>query len=140
VVDHGGFKLIVGVGRYGDGRIGELFIDTHKAGTAIDTILRDSAILVSFALQAGIDTTTIRAALAPTGPLAAIRDTNKRRKLMREITTPADRAARVRANIDRVFDRRLFLDIDEFFDRLEDIIAEAITEHEIDVRREYSAD
>ena len=59
---------------------------------------------------------------------------------MREITTPADRAARVRANINRVFDRRLFLDIDEFFDRLEDIIAEAITEHEIDVRREYSAD
>ena len=59
---------------------------------------------------------------------------------MRAITTPADRAARVRANIDRVFDRRLFLDIDEFFDRLEDIIAEAITEHEIDVRREYSAD
>jgi hypothetical protein len=74
VVDHGGFQLIVGVGRYGDGRIGELFIDTHKAGTAIDTILRDSAILVSFALQAGIDATTIRAALAPTGPLAAILD------------------------------------------------------------------
>ena len=59
---------------------------------------------------------------------------------MREITTPADRAARVRANIDRVFDRRLFLDIDEFFDRLEGIIAEAITEHETDVRREYSED
>ena len=59
---------------------------------------------------------------------------------MREITTPADRAARVRANIDQIFGRHLFLDRDEFFDRLEDIIAEAITEHEIDVRREYSAD
>jgi hypothetical protein len=66
-------------------------------------------------------------------------DTSKRRNPMREIT-PADRAARVRANIDRLFDRHLFLDRDEFFDRLEDIIAEAITEHEIDVRREYSAD
>ena len=46
---------------------------------------------------------------------------------MREITTPADRAARVRANIDRVFDRRLFLDIDEFFDRLEDKYTTRVT-------------
>jgi hypothetical protein len=59
---------------------------------------------------------------------------------MREITTPADRAARVRANIDQIFGRHLFLDRIEFFDRLEDIIAEAITEHEVDIRREYSDD
>jgi hypothetical protein len=74
VVEHGGFKLVVGVGRYSDGRLGELFVDSHKGGTALDTILRDSAILVSFALQAGIDVTTIRAALAPSGPLAAVLD------------------------------------------------------------------
>jgi ribonucleoside-diphosphate reductase alpha chain len=68
-IEHGGFKLIVGVGRYSDGRLGELFIDTHKGGTAIDTILRDSAILLSFALQAGIDATTPSArAWHPMGP------------------------------------------------------------------------
>jgi hypothetical protein len=54
--------------------LGEVFIDTHKGGTAIDTILRDSAILLSFALQAGIDATTIRAGLAPNGPIAAVLD------------------------------------------------------------------
>jgi hypothetical protein len=73
-IEHGGFLLTVGVGRYADGRLGEVFIDTHKGGTALDTILRDSAILVSLALQAGVDSTSIRAALAPTGPLAAVLD------------------------------------------------------------------
>jgi hypothetical protein len=72
VVEHNGFKLIVGIGRFGDGRLGELFIDTCRGGTALDTILRDSAILVSLALQAGIDAATIRSALAPSGPLAAV--------------------------------------------------------------------
>jgi hypothetical protein len=32
-----------------------LFLDTRTDVTAIDTILRDSAVLVSFALQAGIE-------------------------------------------------------------------------------------
>jgi hypothetical protein len=73
-IEHAGFKLIVGAGKFGDGRLGEVFIDAHKGGTAIDTILRDSAILLSFALQAGIDATTIRAGLAPNGPIAAVLD------------------------------------------------------------------
>ena len=73
-IEHAGFKLTIGVGRYRDGQLAEVFIDTQKDGTAIDTILRDSAILLSFALQAGIDTTTIRAGLAPKGPLAAVLD------------------------------------------------------------------
>ena len=80
VVEHGGFKLVVGVGRYSDGRLGELFIATHKCGTGIDTLLKDSAILVSFALQAGIDATTIRAALAPNGPLATVLDAIERER------------------------------------------------------------
>jgi ribonucleoside-diphosphate reductase alpha chain len=74
VVEHGGFKLVVGVGRYSDGRLGELFIDTVKDGTTLGTILRDSAILTSLALQAGIDATTIRTALSPSGPLASVFD------------------------------------------------------------------
>jgi ribonucleoside-diphosphate reductase alpha chain len=74
VVNHNGFKLIVGIGRFDDGRIGELFIDTCKGGTALDTILRDSAILTSLALQAGIGVNTIRAAVANNGPVAAVLD------------------------------------------------------------------
>jgi hypothetical protein len=73
-VEHGGFKLTVGIGRYSDNRPGEVFIDTRKCGTAIDTLLRDAAILVSFALQAGVDVATIRAAMAPSGALAAVLD------------------------------------------------------------------
>jgi hypothetical protein len=51
-----------------------LFIDTCKGGTALDTILRDSAILTSLALQAGIGVSTIRAAVANNGPVAAVLD------------------------------------------------------------------
>ena len=53
--------------------------------------------------------------------------------------TPADRAARVRANVERIFGKCRFLD-GEFLDRLQDIIAEALVEHEIDIRPEYPAD
>jgi hypothetical protein len=73
-IEHGGFWLTVGVGRYADGRVGEVFINTHKGGTAIDTILKDSAILLSFALQFGADPADIRRALSRTGPLAAVLD------------------------------------------------------------------
>jgi hypothetical protein len=73
-VERGGFKLTVGAGRYADGRLGEVFISSHKGGTALDTILKDSAILLSFALQAGGDVATIRAAMAPSGPIAAVLD------------------------------------------------------------------
>jgi len=74
-IEHDGFRLAIGFGRFSDGRLGEVFINTHKGGTAIDTILKDSAILLSFALQAGIDATTIRAALSPSGPLAVALNT-----------------------------------------------------------------
>jgi len=51
------------VSRYSDGRVGELFIDNHKAGSAIGTLLRDSAIAFSFAVQHGADAEAIRHAL-----------------------------------------------------------------------------
>jgi hypothetical protein len=73
-IEHGGFKLTVGAGRFSDGRLGEVFIDSAKTGSAIDTILKDSAILLSFALQFGADPADIRRALSRTGPLAAVLD------------------------------------------------------------------
>jgi hypothetical protein len=68
------------VSRYPDGRIGELFIDNHKAGSGVGTLVRDLAIVFSFAVQHGADAETIRHALCrdsqgrPLGPLGAALD------------------------------------------------------------------
>ena len=51
------------ISRYPDGRIAELFCDNHKAGSQIGTLVRDAAILLSFALQHGADIEAIRRAL-----------------------------------------------------------------------------
>jgi hypothetical protein len=58
-----GMRFTASVSRYPDGRISELFCDNHKAGSAIGTLVRDSAILLSFALQHGADIQKIRDAL-----------------------------------------------------------------------------
>ena len=46
-------RFTASVSRYPDGRISELFLDNHKAGSAIGTLVRDMAILLSFAAQHG---------------------------------------------------------------------------------------
>ena len=51
------------VSRFGDGRIGELFLNNHKHGNQSDTNARDAAIILSFALQCGADVDEIRKAL-----------------------------------------------------------------------------
>jgi len=51
------------VSRFDDGRIGEVFLDNHKAGSPAGTLVRDSAIILSFALQHGADLEAIRPAL-----------------------------------------------------------------------------
>ena len=56
-------KFTCSVSRYDDGRLAEIFIDNHKAGSAIGTLVRDSAIILSFALQYGADIEAIRHAL-----------------------------------------------------------------------------
>jgi ribonucleoside-diphosphate reductase alpha chain len=73
-LEHGGFRLSVGVGRYADGRLGEIFIDTHKGGSAIDTTLRDCAVLLSIALQHGANASAVRKALSSTGAIGAVLD------------------------------------------------------------------
>jgi ribonucleoside-diphosphate reductase alpha chain len=49
----GGQRYAVTAGFYPDGRAGEVFIAAPKVGTDIEAILRDGAILMSFALQHG---------------------------------------------------------------------------------------
>ena len=59
----GGVKYICTVGRFADGRIGELFLGNHKSNSAADTSARDAAITFSIAVQHGADPETIRNAL-----------------------------------------------------------------------------
>jgi hypothetical protein len=62
-----GLRFTAGVGHYPDGRVGEIFIDNHKAGSAIGTRVRDSAIVLSLAIQHGADLESIRRALGRNG-------------------------------------------------------------------------
>ena len=73
-------KYTCSVGRFADGRIGELFLSNHKTNSQADTNARDAAIVFSIALQFGADPEAIRKALCrdsqgrPSGPLAAALD------------------------------------------------------------------
>jgi ribonucleoside-diphosphate reductase alpha chain len=73
-------QFTASVGRYADGQIGEIFIDNHKCGSSIGTLVRDSAIALSFALQHGADADAIRRAVCrdsagrPLGPLGRVLD------------------------------------------------------------------
>lgn len=63
----GGLRFAASIGRFEDGRIGELFLTNHKSGNQSDTNARDAAILLSIALQYGADIEVIREALCRDG-------------------------------------------------------------------------
>jgi hypothetical protein len=67
-----GMKFTASISRFPDGRIGEMFLDNHKAGSAIGTLVRDAAIILSFALQHGADIAAIRRALGRDGSGSAL--------------------------------------------------------------------
>ena len=50
----GGHKLYLRTGEYDDGRIGEIFIDMHKEGAALRSLLNNFAIAISLGLQYGV--------------------------------------------------------------------------------------
>ena len=56
-----------GVGRFGDGRIAELFMNTAKHGTSLDVNARDAAVAASLLLQHGCPVETLRRALTSNG-------------------------------------------------------------------------
>jgi hypothetical protein len=68
------------VGRFPDGRIAEVFLSNGKVTTDADVSARDSAIVMSIALQHGANIETLRGALlrdshgAPSGPLGLALD------------------------------------------------------------------
>lgn len=77
---HGGADFTMTIGRYADGRIGEIFINAGHANSALDAIASDAAIAVSFALQHGADLAAIRGAMKrnsqgePSSPIGAALD------------------------------------------------------------------
>jgi ribonucleoside-diphosphate reductase alpha chain len=50
----GGNKIFLRTGEYDDGRLGEIFIDMHKEGAALRSVMNCFAMLVSIALQYGV--------------------------------------------------------------------------------------
>jgi ribonucleoside-diphosphate reductase alpha chain len=62
---HGGKAAVfhVTLGRYPDGRVGEVFITGSKSGSDLEANVRDTAILVSLALQHGVPLATMAAAI-----------------------------------------------------------------------------
>lgn len=77
---HEALKFTASVGRYADGRIGEVFLNCVKLGTAADNNARDAAIAVSIALQHGVPLGTLRHAMtrnadgAPSSPIGHLLD------------------------------------------------------------------
>jgi hypothetical protein len=75
-----GLQYTATISRFDDGRLGEIFLTNHKAGSAADTAARDPRTVCSIALQFGADVATIRKALCPdgsgnaSGPLGAALD------------------------------------------------------------------
>jgi hypothetical protein len=59
----GGLRYTATVGRYANGTIGEVFLQSHKPGSASDANARDAAVAASLALQFGCPIETLQRAL-----------------------------------------------------------------------------
>jgi ribonucleoside-diphosphate reductase alpha chain len=75
-----GLRYTCSLGRFPNGRVGEVFLSNHKSNSAADVNARDAAIVTSIALQFGADLETIRRALCrdsqgrASGPLGVALD------------------------------------------------------------------
>jgi hypothetical protein len=59
-LEHAGIRYVAGIGRFGDGRLAEVFLNGAKCGTDLDTAAKESAILASFALQAVLSEMSVK--------------------------------------------------------------------------------
>jgi hypothetical protein len=75
-----GLAYTATVSRFDDGRTAEIFLNSHKGGSAADVNARDGAVIASIALQYGAPLDVIRRSLTrdgsgrASGPLAAALD------------------------------------------------------------------
>jgi hypothetical protein len=74
-------KFIAGIGRaYPDGPVREVWINTGRSGEQMETLARDSAVLLSLALQYDVPLEAIRKAMmrdmdgSASGPMGALVD------------------------------------------------------------------
>ncbi len=79
--EHWGLMYVVGLGRASaQDPVSEVFINCGKAGTQTETLARDSAVLISIALQHGVPIQAMRHAITrnvdgqATGPIGALLD------------------------------------------------------------------
>jgi hypothetical protein len=78
--EYGGIRYTAGIGRFEEGTPAEVFLNTRKHRTAVDTNARDAAVAVSLLLQHGCPPETLRRALmrnadsSASGPLARALD------------------------------------------------------------------
>jgi len=61
--EHCGARFTMTAGHYSDGRLGEIFLNAAHAASALDAIMSDAAISISFALQRGAALDDIRSAM-----------------------------------------------------------------------------
>jgi hypothetical protein len=79
-IEVAGLNYRATIGRYADGRLAEIFLTNHKAGSMAGILASDSAVLCSIALQYGVPLDVIRHALMrdsrgkPSGPLGVVLD------------------------------------------------------------------
>jgi hypothetical protein len=66
---HGGqnTEFTVTLGRFPTGLVGEVFISGAKAGSEVDAVARDGAVLLSLCMQFGVPLETIRHAITREG-------------------------------------------------------------------------
>jgi hypothetical protein len=75
-----GLRFTATISRFDDGRLGEVFITNHKAGSMAGINASDAAVVCSIALQYGVPLDVIRKALMrdprgkPSGPLGTALD------------------------------------------------------------------
>jgi ribonucleoside-diphosphate reductase alpha chain len=65
--EHRGFRYTAGLGRFSDGRLAEIFLDSAKRGSDLMAAARDAAVVASIALQHGAPVETIRHAITRNG-------------------------------------------------------------------------
>ena len=58
--EHGGIRYTAVIGRFNDGALAEIFLNTGKHGTVVDTNARDAAVGASLLLQDGCSVDTRR--------------------------------------------------------------------------------
>src|SRR5713101_4453636 len=79
-VEAQGMRFTATISRFDDGRLAEIFLSNHRAGSDADANACDAAVVASIALQHGVPIETIRKALMrdgrgqPRTPLAAALD------------------------------------------------------------------